>query len=225
MKEELGTWGAVVGAVVLACLFGGLVLAIYPGWVIVGAYFPGPMGKAEWIGLLSAVGTCAAVFVALYLSSAQSRKAEEKEITIARIHAAGLTPSLDEMVRVIRNLEAILDFSEDGDELKTMGDCVEILTEQLDLPSYSSIEKLAPLPNQTAARIARTIGTLLILKREVSSEAVRADRMTPLYLKRTLERWHRDIGVVSRLMVLPLSECLKATELGAPKPTYEELYT
>lgn len=73
MKDELGTWGAVVGSIVLACLFGGLALAIYPGWGTIGAHFPAISGWTDGIAAVSAIGTCAAVVAALYLAGSQSR--------------------------------------------------------------------------------------------------------------------------------------------------------
>lgn len=55
MKSELGTAGATVGALALACLFGGLVLAIYPGWAAVGLWMEQAAAPA-WVQAVGSVG-------------------------------------------------------------------------------------------------------------------------------------------------------------------------
>jgi uncharacterized protein involved in cysteine biosynthesis len=61
MRKELGTPGAVVGMLVLFCLFGGLAIAIYPGWPAVGAW----MNRADAPAWVQAVGSIIAILAAI----------------------------------------------------------------------------------------------------------------------------------------------------------------
>lgn len=57
MQKELGTPGAVVGAFALVLLFGGLALAIYPGWDKIGVW----ASKSDAPAWVQAVGSVAAI--------------------------------------------------------------------------------------------------------------------------------------------------------------------
>ncbi|QRY31214.1 hypothetical protein JVX96_24550 [Variovorax sp. PDNC026] len=57
MRKELGTPGAVVGAFALVLLFGGLTLAIYPGWDKIGAW----ASKSDAPAWVQAVGSVVAI--------------------------------------------------------------------------------------------------------------------------------------------------------------------
>ncbi len=75
MKEELGTTGAAIGSLVLACLFGGLVLAIYPGWDAVGKFLVGGSAPA-WV---QAVGSIGAIVGSVWVARYQTQKQVETE--------------------------------------------------------------------------------------------------------------------------------------------------
>lgn len=67
MKKELGTTGALIGATVLACLFGGLALAIYPGWPAIGRWAE----RADAPAWVQAVGSVAAILAAVGIAAWQ----------------------------------------------------------------------------------------------------------------------------------------------------------
>lgn len=97
MKSELGAWGAVVGMAILACLFGGLALAIYPGWAVIGNFFDTNIQLSEhapsWV---QAVGSLVALAIAIAVPATQfayenKRRAKEAARQIARevaVHVA-----------------------------------------------------------------------------------------------------------------------------------------
>lgn len=90
MREELGTPGAVVGAFVLACVFGGLALAIYPGWVSIGEWAHRTDAPA-WV---QAVGSVTAILVGigcvLWQIRSQARHSEENRLDRVRLIANAL---------------------------------------------------------------------------------------------------------------------------------------
>jgi hypothetical protein len=71
MKEELGTRGAAVGAAVLAVLFGGLALAIYPGWAAIGHWAE----RADAPAWVQAVGSILAIVGAGWIAGWQASTA------------------------------------------------------------------------------------------------------------------------------------------------------
>lgn len=85
MKEELGTAGAVVGMMVLACLFGGLALAVYPGWATVGVFLSeNLLLTKEAPAWVQAVGSIAAIVGSLWVARYQLQKQAERDVAAAR---------------------------------------------------------------------------------------------------------------------------------------------
>lgn len=66
MRDELGMVGATVGAATLSALFGGLALAIYPGWDTVGQWLTSDSVPAWVQAVGSVVAIIAATGVAAY---------------------------------------------------------------------------------------------------------------------------------------------------------------
>lgn len=102
MKEELGTWGAVVGMLILGLLFAGLALAIYPGWAIVGHFLDENIKLTKeapaWV---QAIGSVAAIAFSGWFAGEQikaGRKASEHASDSARALAADLR-RLDDLKR------------------------------------------------------------------------------------------------------------------------------
>jgi hypothetical protein len=62
--------------IILASLFGGLALAIYPGWAIIGAWIAAKGDAPSWI---QAVGSIAAIVAATIIASNQSRQTHRQE--------------------------------------------------------------------------------------------------------------------------------------------------
>ena len=75
MKSDLGTVGTWIGMLILAALFGGLVLAIYPGWAQIGCWLSS-RDAPSWI---QAVGSIAAIAAAAAIASHQSRQTQKEE--------------------------------------------------------------------------------------------------------------------------------------------------
>ena len=76
MQKELGTAGAIVGMILVSTLFGGLALAIYPGWPAIGAW----LGRIDAPAWVQAVGSILAIFgaagIAAWQASSSRRQLE-----------------------------------------------------------------------------------------------------------------------------------------------------
>lgn len=67
MRKELGSLGAIVGMVLIGCLFVGLALAIYPSWPAIGQW----MSSTDAPAWVQAVGSIAAIFASGGIASWQ----------------------------------------------------------------------------------------------------------------------------------------------------------
>lgn len=87
MRKELGGTAAMIGMVMLGCLFGSLALAIYPGWTVMGAW----LSRADTPALVQAVGSVAAIAVAIAVPARQQlrqKKDENRRYVEARLAIA-----------------------------------------------------------------------------------------------------------------------------------------
>lgn len=93
MRDELGTAGAAVGAAVLSVLFGGLALAIYPGWDSVGRWLVSD-SVAAWV---QAVGSIVAIIAATGIAVYQvdhARRLEEDRRKASEIQRLSVVTAL-----------------------------------------------------------------------------------------------------------------------------------
>ncbi|MFM9921887.1 hypothetical protein VLK31_02750 [Variovorax sp. H27-G14] len=109
MKNELGTAGATVGAIALVLLFGGLALAIYPGWAAIGCW----AAKVEAPAWIQAVGSILAIMFAVAIAAwqtAQSRSliaAEHQRKALVMLEA--IRTFVDLYAREIQAIAAMID--------------------------------------------------------------------------------------------------------------------
>lgn len=231
MKEELGTWGAVLGATVLACLFGGLVIAIYPGWgVTYKTLFGSDFAWGTFWTAASAVGTFAAAVAAVWVALRQSSQQSKQEMRAAQLYAARISVRLDQVSKDLMFLSNIYDFHEPdqpGEPQMAAFDelCRWFRVERYE-PSNQELFALIPLPNQCANRIARAYDNLSAVRTALNtpstwqefreaSTATRSDK---------LQEWSRQVYVAADLLAFGAEECKKASLVGAPEPSQEEKY-
>ncbi len=100
MKDELGTTGAAIGMVILACLFGGLALAIYPGGAEIWMFMTKNLriDKQNWLesffGAIAAIAAALAAYAA-WMTILTARKLKQDDellahatVTLERAYAA-----------------------------------------------------------------------------------------------------------------------------------------
>ena len=77
-KDELCGAPAAIGMVVLALLFGGVVMAIYPGWAVVAKYLESSTAAA-WV---QAVGSILAIGIAIYVPNKIEAEKTKRALSI-----------------------------------------------------------------------------------------------------------------------------------------------
>jgi hypothetical protein len=226
MKEELGSWGAVVGMVVIATLFGGLTLAIYPGWKSVGQYLPALPQWSDLIAATSAIGTCAAVFVALWIAGKQNREDNRRSLEAAQLHAASLAGGLQETATYVRNIAVMLAFSDTQENRKRgLQSAATALQAPIKRPSTEALVALIPLPNRCAHRIARAYDLIEVAQSQ-AERYLRLDLGAKPFgdLVGHSDQRRSALMKASDLLTVANKECVSAAESGAPYPTSLEIF-
>ncbi|WP_158534285.1 hypothetical protein [Paracidovorax avenae] len=229
MKEELGTWGAVVGMAVLAVLFGGLVLAIYPGWGPIRALLPSVTTEIKLVETLSAVGTWAAVVAALYLSQKETRNRRDEERLRAQLHAARLGVRLTYAAKTLNRTFQLFGFDDpfasarenQGQEFQRL---CESLREPIFEPTSEDLCALLPLPGRCAQRIARGYDLLSDVRRQVLDDwkqSIFQDATTAARAE-MLSRWFKLLGFCATLLLVASDQVRREAEAGAPQPSFDE---
>lgn len=92
-ESELGTAGAAIGMGALVLLFGGLVLAIFPGWATVGNWLDSGTA-ASWVQAIGSVVAIAATAGVANYQASQARKLAEHQRLAAEIQKLSLLVGL-----------------------------------------------------------------------------------------------------------------------------------
>lgn len=230
MKEELGTWGAVVGAAVLACLFGGLVLAIYPGWgpIYQALINLGSMWGTFW-SAASAIGTFAAALAAVWIANSQRRQKLEDDGLRAQLAASTIAVRLERFANTLSTFDGQVGFH-DLSSKDPLLDQFQAIQRWFARPHYKpSNEELAALialPEKAANRLARGYEYLEVLKERLAVDGP----FERIFLKATesreaiLKGLCRDVHEANALISYGARICVAASQIGAPIPSGEELY-
>lgn len=235
MREELGTLGASIGMVLLAGLFGGLGLAIYPGWPTIGIWlgqrFPEPINVGGVINAVSALGTCAAVVVALWLAQRASRREHADALARANLHAARIADRLRRTCEAIASSPCASPFR--NETVGPAEQAMEALAEYFSFskisffqPDTETLVALVPLPNHCAHRIGRAFDLLSAVQQEIEELFDRPDvlRLPAEDKEKRMTAWFLTISSCVDLLRVAAEECEKACDVGAPFPTGQELF-
>lgn len=230
MKEELGTWGAVVGAVVLACLFGGLVLAIYPGWPVIVKALPVQAPPFDFINFFAAVGSCGAAVVALWIALRQNSQKRRDEELKAQLVAASISVRLSRFHLRLANLAQLLGFDSIDSGHPYDEDFASLqkwFKAGIYKPTDNEIAALVTLPNQAANRMARGYEVLHVLAERVEAGSVlerlfhRAGDKQKLTILNGLQD---ELLTAEQMISIAKNECIQAAKVGAPYPSADEIY-
>lgn len=225
MQDELGTPGAVVGSVVMACLFGGLALAIYPGWHVIGAHVP-PIQWSDFIDAAAALGSCAAAVIALWIALRQSSKEARQDMEVARLHASSMIAGLQRTLDQVSSANARMAFA----EMNRLRSDFSIVRKRLDSlakrPSIDELKALAPLPNQCASRIARAFDHVALARERLTEFFSFSENYFEqlLMAKNCRADVQSSLQQAMYLLRAALPEVEKAANAGSPLPNPEELF-
>lgn len=188
------------------------------------------MSTSDWIASFNVVATLAAVAVALYFALDGNRKARAAAVTRANLYAASMAASLQEFVGELRSFDGTITFTDlssppDQHQIQFFL-CIQAFV--LRRPAAVSMEALAALtalPNPSAHRIAMAFD--LLDQIQVKASRIRIE---------TFRTWNLDaqagfvdgiraiVNEACDLLLTVAGECRKAADIGAPRPTGEELY-
>lgn len=185
----------------------------------------------NWINLVTAVGTLAAVVVAIRLASDSTRKAKENAMVVAKLAASGIIARLTTTHKMISLLNAQcvfmdVDVNADLSRIKVLAEVRGKLQSGYYQPDANTLVALAELPAHAAHRIASAFDHLDSVKLRLAAlgNGLISELTKPEQREALIVEVRADIDAACDLLQVGLRECIVARDLGAPHPSGEELY-
>ena len=189
-----------------------------------------PSSSQDLAAWVQAVGSVAAIVGAVWVANRQSREKKEDDLLRAQWAAAGMAFRLSRFARNLENYVVSIGFQDlesDSPEL----DEFKYLQSVLDAPRYrptpEEFAEIVPLPNRAAHRLARGYEILVVLHERLG----RGGKLEELFLKsspdarrKILNKLCDELHTASDMIAVAAKECEKASNAGAPYPSYEERY-
>ena len=176
-----------------------------------------PKGKT-WHDLLSAVGTFAAVIVALWIGLDTRRRAENERMQLAQLVASEISARLAELLARVTSLHTLLACTDEKEELRKNLKIVHLeLSRNRLLFRRDTLEALVPLPRQTAHRIARAMDYLRLLQDRLHKRLTTIERGSDGMVGSMHENAVAVLSDVHYELEIASEECQKAAELAAPR--------
>lgn len=185
-----------------------------------------------WINLFSAIGSFGAASVALWLGLRANRRDKLDEERKAGLCAASIASQLSHTLDVVSKCVAIcvfrnLDVSEEVGRYQSSKQIREVLKLGFFRPGMDTLMGLTSLHNNCANRIASAFDILDVIQRQaerVPLGPLMLGAARKGYSELLLEEWASMFLSAEDLLRVALRECVKASELAAPRPTGEELH-
>lgn len=188
------------------------------------------MNAGDWINAVNAFGTTAAVAVALWLGLQARGRQRSEEKARASLFAARVSARLASTAERLRLHTLLLGFNdetfskEDGTR-QALVDIARMVRKGVYFPDDAALIALTPLPNNCAHRIARAADYVDRVRAQVP------DLPTALMTfgdadteRKLLKNWIADLEAAAALLAVAAGECVRASDLGAPMPSAEEIY-
>ncbi|HEX7891973.1 MAG TPA: hypothetical protein VF522_21675 [Ramlibacter sp.] len=170
-----------------------------------------------WHDLLTAIGTCAAVIVALWLGVDARRQAARQQIQIAQLVASEISGRLSHLLDTVVSLDAALTFSpvqERRTLLKRVRDA--LADNQLTLFRRDTLTALIPLPLQAAHRIARAMDYLRLLRSRLIQRELEIGSASDALIERLHNNTLQMLEQVRYELEIAAAECYRAALIAAP---------
>lgn len=190
------------------------------------------MSVDNWINVFTALGTFAAVAVALWLGIDASRKAKGEAQVRAKLAAASISARLAATSDAVGSLAATSVFLDltipvDAARHKALADIRREMNRASFRPDDATLLALTPLPNNCAHRIARAfdyIERVRLRAQALPSGSLVGNLTTPEQREHMFDSWNSDLRAAYDLLQVALRECVTASDLGAPMPSGQELH-
>lgn len=176
----------------------------------------------------SALGTCAAVIVALvfsYRALADSRRIEKDRSDLAAARLLGPVSSLEEQVSL---LYACLVFNDD--DYENSGPQISILLGEIESAASTittdDLYQVLCLPNHAAKRLARALGLIHIFSGQTKYRLSqpRWTRYEVSAKREAYKRWAESVGDIRDHLQIATRQLQSAADTGAPLPSSEEIH-
>lgn len=189
------------------------------------------MTAEVWINAVTAIGTFAAVAVALWLGISANRRTDREAQTRARLAAAGISARLSTTADRLSSLAATSEFLDltipERDAIhNALAEVRRGIKQEYFRPDDVALLALATLPNNCAHRIARAFDYIdrVRVQDAALGAALLIDSTSHTQREHMLNSWRADLRSADDLLKVALRECIAASALGAPMPSGEELY-
>lgn len=163
----------------------------------------------EWIG---ALGTIAAFAGTIWIATAETRRRNREEMTKAKLQAAALAFRVHHVVLVSKEIVSKIDqFYDLNDAAKCLGFCtfVKDKLESLQLWNVDEIAVLAPLPNNTAERLAQALDEIYRLIKLMDAAHLN-ELINPEPRQITKNSLHQVLNRINKLLGHAVKECSDA---------------
>jgi len=185
------------------------------------------MADSPW-DMWSAIGTVAAVFVALGISGQASWATRKAEKDRSELAAAKMLSPLSAIERKAAYLSVCFAFGE-SDFAEPNTNVLAALDELEALSRAVSIEDLYPLlklPRHAAKRSARALGLIQTFVNDVYALFTHKNWIKMDAHQRAIHynRWLQTISEIKDHLTVAVSVCESAASTGAPRPSPEEMY-
>lgn len=179
-----------------------------------------------WWNALSAVGTIAAVAVALWISVKSDRSNGRAEKDRSELAAAKMLSPIITLEEKVAYIFAFFCF--DDEESANQHMRILLAIQELEvLGKAISIDDLYPLlhlKHHAAKRAARALGLIQTFSADAVSTLMHASWGSPRWRKEHYKRWAEMLSEIKDHLSVAVSTCAEAASTGAPRPTPEEIH-
>ncbi|MFV8603900.1 hypothetical protein ACNRDG_06205 [Ralstonia pseudosolanacearum] len=211
-------------AALIAGMASGVALAIGWNWTF-------PRNKDFW-DIATAIGTVAAVLVALGIALADGRRKRRESLEAANLAAARVSVAVDESIARLVSAYGWVAFYRDEEQAGMRGFEAfqrSVILAEIDVPS-SDLQALVPLPNRCAHRLARAMATLRSLTHNIDlRDDFFATHLATVSQYRDVReecvgKWRTTISEILDLLRVAHREFEAAAQLSAPIPDGVEVH-
>ncbi|HEY8606594.1 MAG TPA: hypothetical protein VIM12_05710 [Noviherbaspirillum sp.] len=186
------------------------------------------LSAEAWAAWVAALGTLLAFAGTIWLATSQYRLKQKADADIAHLVAARMSGELAAMIDRVEQIQARLTFGNPAELGPAFATHVFALKPDpiSALGNADRLVLLSPLPNRAAHRIARAVGMIHGFSEELEPymNISRWQQVTAAGREHYAKKWSKQIDQIFDLLKVAQLECVKASEIGAPLPTHEEIY-
>ena len=184
-----------------------------------------------WIDIATAFGTFLAAAVALGFGVHSVRQNRADKRKAGELYAASITAQLTHTRDVVMSCIAAAVFSVNREQDEHNSFALFRIKERLNAhtfrPSNEGLLALTAIGGMSASRIARAFDHIDLIKTQAAGmgdDLFKNDMHSVRARSQVLNEWKTNLSQAQELLLIALSDCIKASNLAAPLPTGLELH-